>query len=98
MTFCNNRHYLHRVVVLVETTIQCYKDAYDLISNYSQGFTDKKKNKFNQFLRYLNSLEISLSTKIIKIYSGYNDSSVCKECLSNYFGDDIVALAENVNE
>ena len=56
------------------------------------------KNKFNQILRYLNSPEISLSTKIIKIYSGYNGWSGCKEYLSNYFGDDIVALAENVNE
>ena len=81
-----------------DTTIQCYKEAYDLISNYSQEFTGKKKNKFNQILRYLNSPEISLSTKIIKIYSGYNGWGGCKEYLSNYFGDDIVALAENVNE
>lgn len=80
-----------------QSTIDFIEDMKNLVDQYIEGTTGKKKSKAQKFKRSLKP-QISLEEKILKVYNGYGDWSPLSNVLSELFGDDISAFAKAAND
>ena len=79
-----------------QVTIDFMKDLEALLDGYIETTTGRKKKKAINFKNSLRP-QISLEEKIKKAYSGYGTWQPMAPILSEWFGDDISALASAVN-
>ena len=78
------------------STIAFISDLSTLLDEYIKESSGKKKQKAEKFKKSL-SPQISLEEKVKKVYHGYSSWQPLKPLLTEWFGDDISALANASN-
>lgn len=78
------------------STLDFINDLGVLLAEYIEKSSGKKKQKAQKFKRSL-SPQIALEGKIQKAYDGYSTWQPLKSILTEWFGDDISALASAAN-
>lgn len=79
-----------------ESTISFIRDLSTLLDEYIKGSSGKKKQKAEKYKKSL-SPQIPLEEKVKKVYNGYSEWKPLKPLLTEWFGDDISALANAAN-
>ena len=78
------------------STIAFISDLSTLLDEYIKGSSGKKKQKAEKFKKSL-SPKIPLEEKVKKVYNGYSTWQPLRPLLTEWFGDDISALANVAN-
>lgn len=80
-----------------DTTTEFYAEIKELVQQYADTHTGKKKEKAKQLIKFLGP-EVSLQENICKTYDGYDTWAGVKPILSEYFADDVKDLANVANQ
>ena len=80
-----------------QSTLEFINDLGALLDEYIEKNTGKKKKKAQSYRKAL-SPQISLESKVLKTYNGYDTWPALKPILAEWFGDDISAIASEANK